>query len=130
MELGLEDFLIYEGIREWLSKMGFVINGLSGRTIVIEAIPSDVKAGEEARVLLEIVDYYREHKGEHKDPGEQIAAAFAAKNAIRPGDKLTPAEMHALVDRLFTTRKPYFSPSGNPVMVTVELDEIERRFKK
>ncbi|MCB0269867.1 MAG: hypothetical protein KDH95_17035 [Calditrichaeota bacterium] len=59
-----------------------------------------------------------------------MAAAFAAKNAIKSGEKLTPEAMSALVDQLFATKEPYFGPHGRPVIVTLELEELERRFKK
>ena len=128
--LSLEDYLIFEEIREWLRQVGFVINELSGRTIVLEAIPADVKVGHESRILLEIIDHYREHKGEKISPAEKMAQAFAVKNAIRAGDKLTPQAMNDLVDQLFATKEPYYGPMGKPVIITLELDELERRFKK
>ena len=110
--------------------MGFVINELSGRTIVLEAIPADVKVGHESRILLEIIDHYREHKGEKRSPAEKMAQAFAVKNAIKAGDKLTVQAMNDLVDQLFATKEPYYGPMGKPVIITLELDELERRFKK
>ncbi len=45
LELSLEDFLILEEIKDWLFKIGFNFTVLSGRTILIEAIPADVKVG-------------------------------------------------------------------------------------
>ncbi len=44
-------------------------------------------------MLLEIIDYYRENEGSKLQPQEKIAAAFACKNAIKSGDKLTQREM-------------------------------------
>ena len=130
LTLSLEDYLIYEEIREWLRQVGFVINELSGRTIVLEAIPADVKVGHESRILLEIIDHYREHKGEKISPAEKMAQAFAAKNAIKAGDKLTTQAMNDLDEQLFATKEPYYGPMGKPVIITLELDELERRFKK
>ena len=130
LELSLEDYLIFQDIKEWLVKIGFVITELSGRSIVIEGIPADVKVGKEARILLEIIDYYRENEGGQYEPHEKIAAAFACKNAIKSGEKLTVEEMNALVDQLFQTREPYFCPHGRPVIVTLNLEELDRKFKR
>ncbi len=132
VDLPLEDFLLYGDVREWLRKIGFVIAEMSGRTVVVEAVPADVKAGSEIQILLEIIDYYREHKGEKKAPGEKIAAAYACHNAIKSGEKLTPEAMTGLVDQLFATKEPYFSPGqpARPVIVTLELAELDRRFKR
>lgn len=130
LELALEDYLIFQDLKEWLSKIGFVINELSARTIAIEAIPSDVKVGKEARVLIDILDFYREHEGGKYEPHEKIAAAFSCKNAIKSGEKLTQEEMESLVDQLFRTREPYFCPHGRPVLVTLDLEEFDRKFKR
>jgi DNA mismatch repair protein MutL len=130
LELSLEDFLIFGEIKEWIQKIGFAFTELSGRTILIEAIPADVKVGYEGKVLLEIIDYYRDNEGSEYQPHEKIAAAFSCKNAIKSGDKLTQKEMIALVDQLFATKEPYFCPHGRPVIVTLNLEEIDRKFKR
>ncbi|UCF64975.1 MAG: DNA mismatch repair endonuclease MutL [bacterium] len=130
LELALEDFLIFDGIKDWLRKIGFHITILSGRTILIEAIPADVKVGYEGKILLEIIDYYRENEAGEYQPHERIAAAFACKNAIKSGEKLSQLEMNALIDQLFATREPYFCPHGRPVIVTLSLEEIDRKFKR
>ena len=130
LELSLEDFLIFGEIKEWVQKIGFAFTELSGRTILIEAIPADVKVGYEGKVLLEIIDYYRDNEGSEYQPHEKIAAAFSCKNAIKSGDKLTQKEMIALVDQLFATKEPYFCPHGRPVIVTLNLEEIDRKFKR
>lgn len=130
LELALEDYLVFGDIKEWLQKIGFVITELSGRTIMIEAIPMDVKVGKEARIIVEIIDFYRENDGAKFEPREKIAAAFACKNAIKSGEKLTTEAMNALVDKLFTTKEPYFCPHGRPVIVTLGLEELDRKFKR
>jgi len=130
LELALEDYLIFTEIKELLQKISFSITELSGRTILIEGIPSDVKVGYEAKVLLEIIDYYRENEGSTLLPHEKIAAAFACKNAIKSGEKLTLREMSSLVDQLFATSEPYFCPHGRPVIVTLNLNEIDKKFKR
>ncbi|RMI03616.1 MAG: DNA mismatch repair protein MutL, partial [Calditrichaeota bacterium] len=130
LELSLEDYLIYDEIKEWLAKIGFVIQEMSGRTLMVEAIPAHVKVGQENRILLEMIDFYRENEGGQYQPQEKIAAAFACKNAIKSGEKLTLEEMNALVDQLFSTREPYFCPHGRPVIVTLGLDELDRKFKR
>lgn len=130
LQLALDDYLIFTEIKDWLEKIGFSITELSGRTVLIEAIPADVKVGYEGKILLEIIDYYRENEGSKYQPHEKIAAAFACKNAIKSGDKLNFPEMSSLVDQLFATSEPYFCPHGRPVIVTLNLEEIDKKFKR
>jgi len=130
LELALEDYLIYSEIKNWLDEIGFSITDLSGRTVLIESIPADVKVGYEGKILLEIIDYYRENQSSQYSAHEKIAAAFSCKSAIKSGEKLTQTEMTSLIDQLFATKEPYFCPHGRPVIVTLSLDEIDKKFKR
>lgn len=130
LELALEDYLVYSDIKEWLHKIGFGITELSGRTVMIEAVPVGVKVGKEARILIEIIDFYRENEGSKMAAHEKIAAAFACKNAIKSGEKLSVEAMSSLVNQLFATKEPYFCPHGRPVIVTLDLEELDRKFKR
>lgn len=130
LELALEDYLVYSDIKEWLHKIGFGITELSGRTVLIEAVPVGVRVGKEARILIEIIDFYRENEGSKMAAHEKIAAAFACKNAIKSGEKLGVEAMSSLVNQLFATKEPYFCPHGRPVIVTLDLEELDRKFKR
>lgn len=130
LELSLEDMLIVKNISELLNKIGFNIREFSGNTIVIDAIPMDVKVGREGQIILDIIDYYKENPLKEFDPYEKLAAAFSCKNAIKSGEVLNQSQMHSLVDQLFACETPYFCPHGRPVIVTNDLDELDRKFKR
>jgi DNA mismatch repair protein MutL len=97
---------------------------------VIEALPVDVKIGREGQVLLDIIDYHKESQGKAYDPFEKMAAAFSCKNAIKSGEVLSQTQMHIMVDQLFACEEPYFCPHGRPVIVTIDLEELDRKFKR
>jgi len=128
--LAVDDFLALQEFLTLLEKMGFGIRIFSGRSIVIDAIPIDIKIGREAQIVLDIIDYHKENPGKTMDPIEKVAAAFACKNAIKSGEPLSTAEMHAVVDQLFACQEPYFCPHGRPVIVTMDLEEFDRKFKR
>jgi DNA mismatch repair protein MutL len=128
--LPMDDYLRFKDIKPLLEKIGFGIRLFSGSTIVIDAIPIDVKIGREAQIITDIIDYYKEHVASEFDMFEKMAAAFACKNAIKSGEELNLAKMHALVDQLFACESPYFCPHGRPVVVTLSLEDIDRKFKR
>jgi len=128
--LPMDDFLVFKEIMPLLQKIGFGIKSFSGTTIVVDAIPSDVKVGRETQVILDIIDFYKEGEDRSFDPSDRLAAAFACKNAIKSGELLSQAQMHAIVDQLFACESPYFCPHGRPIIVTIELDEFDRKFKR
>jgi DNA mismatch repair protein MutL len=113
-----------------LERIGFSLKAFSGTTVVIDALPADVKIGREGQILLDVIDYYKENQGKEFDPFEKMAAAFSCKNAIKSGEPLELNQMHSLVDQLFACEEPYFCPHGRPVIVTIDLDELDRKFKR
>jgi len=128
--LSMDDFLKFKEIVHLLNKIGFVLRIFSGTSIVIDAIPVDVKVGREAPILLDIIDYYKGNPDREFDPMQKIAAAFSCKNAIKSGEQLSQAQMHAMIDQLFACESPYFCPHGRPVIITMDLEEFDRKFKR
>lgn len=128
--LSMDDFLKFKEVVHLLNKIGFVLRIFSGTTIIIDAIPVDVKVGREAQILLDIIDYYKGNPDREFDPFQKIAAAFSCKNAIKAGEQLSQAQMHAMVDQLFACESPYFCPHGRPVIITMDLEEFDRKFKR
>jgi DNA mismatch repair protein MutL len=126
----MDDFLKFKEIVHLLNKIGFVLRIFSGTSIVIDAIPVDIKIGREAQILLDIIDYYKGNPDREFDPHQKIAAAFSCKNAIKSGELLSQAQMHAMVDQLFACESPYFCPHGRPVIITMDLEEFDRKFKR
>ena len=130
LTLAYDDFLVFKEISEVLNKIGFSIKSFSGSTIVIEAMPADVKVGRESQIILDIIDYYRNEPLREFDHFEKIAAAYACKNAVKSGEALSQLEMQNLVDQLFACDSPFFCPHGRPVIVTIDLEELDRKFKR
>ena len=127
--LALDDFLVYKEIYLVLNQIGFTINVFSGNTIVIEEMPSDIKIGRESQILLDIIDFYKNTPQSSFNLNEKIAAGYAYKNAVKNGEELSEIQMHNLVDQLFACEHPFYSPNGKPVIVSMELEELARRFK-
>jgi len=130
LSLNYEDFMVFKDVYDVLNKLGFSIKVFSGNTIVIEAMPSDVKVGRESQILLDILDYYHNEPLKNFNHLEKVSAAYACKNAVKSGEFLSQVEMHNLVDQLFACETPFFCPHGRPVIVTIELDELDRKFKR
>lgn len=130
VELSRDDYQFFIELSETLNNIGFSVKAFGGTTIVIDAIPGDIKIGNEVSSLLEILDYHRENLAVKREPAEQMAAAYSCRNAIKSGEKLSQREMQALVDQLFATTTPYFCPHGRPIIVTISLQELDKKFKR
>lgn len=121
--------MLVKELQEYLQRLGFIVKAISNTDVVVECIPSQVKTGEEEKILLEILDQYIENKEEKiLDATENMAKSFSCKAAIKAGERLSQEEMRRLIDELFATENPYVCPHGRPVVLKISLDEFDRRF--
>jgi DNA mismatch repair protein MutL len=115
-----------------LASVGFSVMRLSGRTIAIKSIPTDLPAAETRNLLSEILDAVDpENRGGAKATfRDDIAASLACRAAVKINMKLTPEKMQWLIDRLLTTSSPTTCPHGRPVILRLSMRDIERGFHR
>jgi len=105
---------------------GFQVRILSGRTIVIEAIPDVFKQMEKEDfiAILEEVEGIRELPERY----QRLLATISCKAAIKNGDPLSQEEASWLIDSLFATENPFFCPHGRPIIIKITLEELDKKF--
>ena len=115
-----------------LEAVGFGLMRLSGRTIAIKAVPTDLPPAEVRNLLAEILDTVdAEKRGFAKQNiRDSIAASLACKAAVKINMKLTPEKMQWLIDRLLITSSPTTCPHGRPVILRLTMSDIERGFHR
>ena len=119
-------------VEDDLASLGFSVMRLSGRTIAIKSIPTDLPASETRNLLGEILDVVEPEKrgGAKATFRDDIAASLACRAAIKINMKLTPEKMHWLIDRLLTTSSPTTCPHGRPVILRLSIKDIEKGFHR
>lgn len=122
----------FELIENDLEQLGFDTMRLSGRTVAIKSVPTDLPASEARNLFAEILDTIdAEKKGSPKSTlRDDIAASLACKAAVKINMKLTPEKMHWLIDRLLVTTSPTTCPHGRPVILRLSMKDIERGFQR
>lgn len=122
----------FEIVEEELSSIGFGLMRLSGRTVAIKSIPTDLPAAEVRNLFAEILDNIDlEKRGSGKATvRDDIAASLACKAAVKINMKLSPEKMHWLIDRLLMTSSPTTCPHGRPVILRLSMKDIERGFHR
>ena len=130
LELSPDDFSLLGDVVNEFEQLGFALRSFGKNTMLIEAVPADLRNIDEGRVVLEILDNYRERKESRHNKTYNMAASYACKAAIKTGDSLEPVEMQNLVDQLFQCESPYACPHGRPTIVNLTIDELDRRFKR
>jgi len=123
------EYALIRELRNELLALGFDITLERGERVSILGVPNDVRPGQEAAILRELLDQYREYRQMGQtDQRDMIAASFACRAAIKAGDPLSEQEMLDLIEQLFSTSMPYVCPHGRPIVIRIDLAELDRRF--
>ncbi|MEJ7624601.1 MAG: DNA mismatch repair endonuclease MutL [Pyrinomonadaceae bacterium] len=119
-------------IEDDLESLGFGVMRLSGRTVAIKCIPTDLPPNEARNLFAEILDTIdAEKRGAPKSTlRDDLAASLACRAAIKINMKLTPEKMSWLIDRLLATSSPTTCPHGRPVILRLSVKDIERGFHR
>jgi DNA mismatch repair protein MutL len=129
LELAAAEMEAVDTHRELLGRVGFELEALSGRTVMVTTAPNPHPRFDAARCLQELVaDLARGRFGGWANRLERFAATFACRAAIKAGQQLSPEELRALVVRLLTATLPAHDVHGRPTIVQLPKEELERRF--
>ncbi len=129
VEISPADYSLLTELLPQIELMGFSIKLFGKNTIVIDAVPPEVKVGIETKIVEDLLTMYREyHQHGISDERDALAKSFSCKAAIKAGDKMNDQEIRSLLDQLFSTSMPYVCPHGRPVVLKISIDELDRRF--
>jgi len=123
------DYALLSELLPHFELLGFAIKLFGTNTIVIDAVPPEMKVGSETKIIGDLLGLFKEnHQHGIGDERDALAKSFSCKAAIKAGDKLNEVEMRALLDQLFTTSMPYVCPHGRPIVLKIATDELDKRF--
>ncbi len=118
---------------EWigfLMKCGFEIEPFGGQEFIVRGIPSYMDISE-ASLFLE--DYAgsidRDIDFKDRKTIDRIIMK-SCKSAVKAHDRLSDAEIKALLKSLSETENPYSCPHGRPVIIKMSEGDMEKMFKR
>lgn len=115
--------------RDELLSVGFDISFPDQSKAILKGIPPYMNQNKATETLISIIDSYRDEHGNISSSMKDILAKTLAKSeTIETGRTLSTEEMRQLVDSLFSSSAPNFSPDGKTAAMILSLDEIEKRF--
>jgi DNA mismatch repair protein MutL len=122
---------LLEELRDDLEALGFEVERLSGRTISVRGVPTDVPDGEEDSILEALLEQYTSAQDSVDDDRRQhLAKTMAQRSAIERGQSLSEDERRALLDDLFDCEMPYADPTGTPTIEKLSMEELADRFER
>ena len=130
VDLPLLQFALVKEHMDLFNRLGFSVKLFGGQTVVIDAVPAFGRADGETTLFQRMIDELEHLPTADLKPEEQVALAFANRAGITKGTPLSQSEMNALMNDLFATSMPYFSPRGRPIVARMSMEEVERKFNK
>jgi DNA mismatch repair protein MutL len=131
VELTPNDTLLLNDILDDLKNLGFDIAPFGNNTFVINGIPPGASEQECKNLLEEILESYRLNSDELKfNRQQQLALALAKNIGTKRGKQLNNEEMNALIDLLFACENPNHTASGRPIIQTISIDELAKKFQR
>ncbi len=129
IELTDEELDIVERFGDELGRVGFEAAPFGGRSVVLHAVPAPHPRFDAGSCFREMVaDLARGRFGGWANRLERFAATYACRAAVKAGMPLSGPEMQTLLLRLFETELPPHDVHGRSTIVTLAVDELERRF--
>lgn len=119
------DFQLALELRDDLSHLGFEFDELGANTFVIRGVPTLTMGENEEELFANLLAQLRADTGRLKlDKIESMARSLARRSSTHHIARLSATECRALVNQLFASTNPSYTPTGEPVTVVLTLDKI------
>ena len=113
-----------------LLAVGFELTSLGGGSYAINGVPVGIEGLSPVELVRNMVNTSIEKGNDIKEEMHQIVAlTLANAAAIVYGQVLTAEEMTGLVDQLFSSSTPNYTPDGRLIVTTITDEEIGKVFK-
>jgi DNA mismatch repair protein MutL len=131
VRLSPTDYELLLSVSEDLLHMGLEVRAFGDHTVVVQAMPAIAQDKAPAELLEELLaTLKREEKTLQDNHRHALASSMAVSMAIRAGKTLSEEEMLNLVARLLSCSSPDVCPDGKPTMVTIGVEELDKKFLK
>lgn len=129
IELHNADSKALETILPEVRLLGIDIEPFGKNTFIVQGLATYIDENSVKEVIDEILEEYNESGNLTASKKlDRLAQAMARRASIDYGRILQQEEMTQLIDELFACDLPYTAPNGKPTMITMSLDELEKRF--
>jgi DNA mismatch repair protein MutL len=118
--------------RELLAQLGVEIEPFGGETVLIAAYPAMLANFSPAEVLRGVVDQILAggKRPEARDLLDELLHMIACKAAVKYGDRLSPAEIDALLEHRGLAQDHHHCPHGRPTALVFTREQLDRQFQR
>lgn len=131
VRLPASEAAMLESIQDDMSAVGFELTSLGGGSYAINGVPAGIEGLNPVDLVHNMIHTAMEKGNDVKEEVQSLLAQTLARAAaIVYGQVLSNEEMSSLVDSLFASPSPNYTPDGKTVLATIREEEIEKMFGK
>jgi DNA mismatch repair protein MutL len=118
--------------REALAELGLQVEDFGGGTVLLAGYPALLGQGPPRAILRAVADHLA-GRGRAPDRGQllnDLLSLMACHAAVRAGDRLTPAQIAALLAQGAMAPDSHHCPHGRPTVLRFSRHDLERQFRR
>jgi DNA mismatch repair protein MutL len=126
------EWSIINDAREVLKQIGIEIRDFGGQTVLVESYPAMLANHNPAEMLGALVERLGTQSAgvDRRDVLDDLLHMISCKAAVKAGDRLTAAEIDALLEHRQLCQDAHHCPHGRPTALVFTREELDRRFKR
>jgi DNA mismatch repair protein MutL len=129
IKLNPPDFQLFIEIQEEIRNLGFVFDVVSDNQLILRGVPVEMEGENEQTLWEELIEQFKNEKPQlnlnHKS---LVIRIMAQRNAAKMRPLRDNEEMNALIDQLFASSNPNYTPKGKPITVILDNNQITNLF--
>ncbi|MFA7494107.1 MAG: DNA mismatch repair protein MutL, partial [Proteiniphilum sp.] len=130
LDLSASEAAVLPSIMDDLEALGFELSDLGNHSFAIQAVPSEIENAAPSSLVRSMIAKSIETGSDLKSEiQESIALSLANLTAIPYGSTLTTEEMLLLVNQLFASPSPTYTPDGKTIISVISDVEIEKKMQ-
>jgi DNA mismatch repair protein MutL len=123
------DIHLIKDIKEDLENIGFLFDKILDDTVIIKGIPVTITESQISSIIEHLLDDIKNDiPNASFSQLDVMAKSLARSLAIKTGTKISLKEQEEIVNKLFICKQPDLSPFGKTTFVTIDIEEIDKKF--
>lgn len=130
IRLSLANMPVVLEMREEITALGFDFDALGSDTLVVRSLPSDLPSENIQQLFEDLCEQLNQNYDDlRNNRAETTARTLARRFASRYLVRLSSDEIEKLINQLFISSNPNYTPGGEPIFIILSLDKIAQLFK-
>jgi DNA mismatch repair protein MutL len=120
---------VLKNILPRINSLGFEMQDFGHNTFILHGTPVGLDKSVSIETLIDqLIEQYIGNIELQLGIEDNLARSMASSASIKRGKRLEVDEMITLIDQLFGCKMSSISPSGQKIFITIDVDELQKRF--